>query len=91
MKAKELPPIDRRRLTNDPHLRKEVATVIGDHLRAFPSSGSSVDDVETAFTTAAILQTEERVVPPQAHKLLRRGWTGNAQTESEIGVAMTVR
>ena len=58
--AKGPPPIDRRRLTTNPHLRQEAATVIGDHLRAFPPSGSSVDDVETAFTTA-ILQTSERV------------------------------
>ena len=40
--AKGPPPIDRRRLTTDPHLRQEVATVIGDHLRAFPPNGSSV-------------------------------------------------
>ena len=26
--------------------------MIGKHLRAFPPSGSSVDDVETSFTTA---------------------------------------
>ena len=51
-------PIDRRRLTNDPHFHQKVATVIGDHLRVFPPSGSSVNDVETAFTTA-ILQTAE--------------------------------
>ena len=48
-KAKGPPPIDRRRQTNDPHLRQEVATVIGDPLKAFPPSGSSVNDVETAF------------------------------------------
>ena len=72
------PPIDRRRLTTDPHLRQEVATVIGDHLRAFPPSGSSVDDVETAFTTA-ILQTAERVAPPRAPRLPARGWRGDAR------------
>ena len=48
------PPIDRRRLTTDSHLCQQVATVIGDHLRAFPPSGSSVDGVETAFTTAIL-------------------------------------
>ena len=47
--AKGPPPVDRRRLTTDPCLRQEVATIIGDHLRAFPPSSSSVDDVETAF------------------------------------------
>ena len=66
--AKGPPPIDRRRLMTDPHLRQQVATAIGDHLRAFPPSGSSVDDVETAFTTA-ILQTAEQVAPPRATRL----------------------
>ena len=65
--------IDRRRLTNDPHLRQEVATVIGDHLRAFSPSGSSIDDVDTAFT-AAILLTAERVAPPRAPGRPGRGW-----------------
>ena len=87
--AKEPPPTDRRRLTNDPHLRQEVATVIGDHLRAFPPSGSSVD-VETAFTTD-ILQTTERVGPLRAPKLPGRGWRGDAQAESEIGMATAAR
>ena len=66
--AKGPPSIDRRRLMTDPHLRQQVATAIGDHLRAFPPSGSSVDDVETAFTTA-ILQTAERIAPPRATRL----------------------
>ena len=61
--AKGPPPIDRRRLTTDPHLRQEVATVMGDHLRAFPPSGNSGGDIETTFTTA-ILQTTQRVSPP---------------------------
>ena len=66
--AKGPPPIDRRRLMTDPHLRQQVATAIGDHLRAFPPNGSSADDVESAFTTA-ILQTAERVAPPRATRL----------------------
>ena len=33
--AKGPPPIDRRRLMTDPHLRQQVAIAIGDHLRAF--------------------------------------------------------
>ena len=41
----KLPYIDWRRLTNDPHLCQEEATVIGDHLRAVHQSDSSVDDV----------------------------------------------
>ena len=70
--AKGPPPIDRRRLTNEPHLRQEETTVIGDHLRAFPPSDSSGDDVETAFTTA-MLQTAARVAPPREPTLPRRG------------------
>ena len=44
------PPIDRRRLTTDPYLREEVARAIGDRLRATPPNGSSVNEVEAAFT-----------------------------------------
>ena len=88
--AKGPPPIDRRRLTTDPHLLQELVTVIGDHLRAFPPSGSSVDDVETAFTTA-ILQTAERVAPPRAPRLPARGWRGDAQAEAEISIATAAR
>ena len=80
--AKRPLPIDRRRLTNDPHLRQEVATVIWDHLRAFLPSGSSVDDVGTAFMTA-ILQTAERVAPP--------GWREDAQAESKIIMTTAAR
>ena len=88
--AKGPPPIDRRRLTTDPHLRQEVATVIGDHLRAFPPSVSSVNDVETAFTTA-ILQTAERVAPPRAPRLPALGWRGDAQAEAKISMATAAR
>ena len=88
--AKGPPPIDRRRLTTDPHLRQEVTTVVGDHLSTFPPSGSSVDDVETAFTTA-ILQTAERVAPPRATRLPARGWRGDAQAEAEISMATAAR
>ena len=84
------PPIDRRRLPTDHHLRQQVATVIGDHLRAFPSSGSSDNDVETAFTTA-ILQTAERMAPPRASRLPGPGWRGDAQAEAEISMATAAR
>ena len=87
--AKGSPSIDRRRLMTDHHLRQQVATAIGDHLRAFSASGSSVD-VETAFTTA-IIQTAERVAPPRAIRLPGRGWRGDAQAEAEISMATTAR
>ena len=88
--AKGPPSIDRRRLTNDPHLRQEVAIVIGDRLRAFPPSGSSVDDVETAFTTAT-QQTAERVMPTRAPRRPGRGLRGDAQAEAEISMATAAR
>ena len=88
--ARGPPPIDRRRLTNDTHLHQGVATVIGDHLRAFPPSGSSVDDMEPSFT-AAILQTTERVAPPRAPRRPGRGWRGDAQAEAEISMATAAR
>ena len=73
----------------DPHSR-QVAAVIGDNLRAFPPSGSSVDDVETAFTTA-ILQTAERVAPPRAPRLPGWGWKGDTQAEAEISMVTAPR
>ena len=88
--AKGPPSIDRRRLTTDPYLRQQVATAIGDPLRAFSPSGSSVDDVETAFTTT-LLQTAERVAPPRATRLPGRGWRGDAQAEAEISMATAAR
>ena len=82
--------IDRRRLTTDPHLREEVATAIGDRLRAAPASGNSVGDVETTFKLV-IMQTTVRVVPPQQRKVSERGWNGDAQSEAELRLAMTTR
>ena len=90
MRGANRPPIDQRRLTNDPHLRQEAATVIGDHLKAVPPSGSGVDDVETAFATA-ILQTAKLVSPPQERRLPGPGWRGDAQAEAELNMAMTAR
>ena len=60
--------------------------MIEDHLRAFPPSGSSADDVGTDFTTAT-LQTAERVAPPRASRVPARGWKGVAQAEVEISMA----
>ena len=88
--ARGPPLIDRRRLTTDPHLRQEVATVIEDHLDAFPPSGSCVDDVETALTTA-ILQTAERVAPPGALRLPAPGWRGDTQADAEISIETAAR
>ena len=88
--ARGLPPIDRRRLTTDPHLRQEVATVIGDHLRGFVPSGNKVDDVQTPFATA-ILQTAERAAPPRAPRLPGRGWKRDAQAEVGISMATAAR
>ena len=59
--------MDRRRLLTDPHLRQEVATAAGRHLRANPPEDSNVDDVEAAFA-AAIMRTAELVIPPQERR-----------------------
>ena len=70
-RTKRPPPIDRPRLTKDPDLRQEVPTVIEDHLRVVPPSGNSGDNV-SVFTTT-ILQTAERVVPPQERRMPGQG------------------
>ena len=59
-------------------------------LKVFPPCGSSVDDVETFFTTA-ILQTAERVAPPRAPRLPGRGWRGDAQAEAKISMVTAAR
>ena len=64
--------------------------MIEDHLSAFPPSGSCVDDVETALTTA-ILQTAERVAPPGALRLPAPGWRGDTQAEVEISIETAAR
>ena len=85
------PPIDRRRLTNDPHLRQEVATVTGDHFRVLhPQAVAVLMWREAAFGTA-VLQTAELVAPPQERRLPGRGWRGDAQEEVELKMAMTAR
>ena len=90
-KAKGPPPINRRRLKNDPHVRQEILIMSEDHLRAFfPSGRSSVDDVKITFT-AAILQTAEQVAPSRAPRLPGRGWREDVQAEAEIRMAMAVR
>ena len=81
MKAKKPPPIDRRRLANDPYLRQEVATMIGNPLRAVPPSGSRVNDVETVFATATLPITG-LVSPPRERRLPGWGWMGDAQAKS---------
>ena len=80
------PPVDRRRLVTDPHLRQEVATAVGRHLRADPPGDSSVDDVEAAFA-AAIMRTAELVILPQERRRPGRGWSGDARTEAELQAA----
>ena len=80
------PSVDRRRLVTDPQLRQEVFTAVGRHLRANSPGDSNVDDVEAAFT-AAIMRTPELVIPPQERRRPGRGWSGDAQTETELQTA----
>ena len=86
LRAPTKPPVDRRRLVTDPQLRQQVATAVGRHLRANPPEGSSVDDVEAAFT-AAIMRNTELVISPQERRRPGRGWSGDARTEAELQAA----
>ena len=86
LRAPPKPPVDRRRLVTDPHLRPKVSTAVGRQLRVNPTGGSGVDDVETAFT-AAIMRTAELVIPPQERRRPGRGWSGDARTEAELQAA----
>ena len=77
------PPVDRRRLVTDFHLRQEVVTVVGRHLRTNPPGGSNMNDVAAAFA-AAVRQTAELVIPPQERRRPGRDWSGDAQTEADL-------
>ena len=77
------PSVDFRRLVTDPQLRQEVATAVGRHIKANLPGDSNVDDVEVAFA-AAIMRTAELVIIPQERRRRGRGWSGDAQTESEL-------
>ena len=70
------PTSDRQRLTTDPDLRKEVADAIGNFLRANPPSGSSIDEMESAFTEA-IMRTAEQVVPKRERGRRVIAWSRN--------------
>ena len=63
-----------------------MATAVGRYHRVNLREDSSVDDVKDAFT-AAIMQTAEMAIPPQEQRRPGRGWSGDAQTESELQAA----
>ena len=84
------PTIDRQRLTTDPDLRKEVADATGNFLRANPPSGSSIDEMESAFTEA-IMRTAEQVVPKRERGRRVLAWSRDPQTEAELRVALVSR
>ena len=77
-------------LTTDPGLRKEVADAIGNFLRANPPSGSSIDEMESAFTEA-IMRTAEQVVPRRERGRRVLAWSRDTQTEAELRVALVSR
>ena len=82
------PPIDRRRLSTDPHFREEVARAIGDRLQATSLRGSSVEEVEAAFTVATYLRANcaaARVQDAGARV------EGDAQTEAEFSLIKAAR
>ena len=86
LKAPANPPVDRKRLVTDPQLRQEVATAVRRQLKAYPPGDSSVDDAETAFTTA-IMRTAELVILTQKRRRPGRGWSGDARAEAELQTA----
>ena len=63
-----------------------MAKAVGRDLRANPPENSNVNDVEAAFG-AAIMGTAELVIPHQERRRPRRGWSGDAQTETELQAA----
>ena len=52
-------------------------------MRVNPPNGSSVDEVEAAFT-AAVVQTAELIAPPQERRMPGLGWNGDAQAVAEF-------
>ena len=68
-------------MTTDPDLRKEVADAIGNFLRANPPSGSSIDEMKSAFTEAIMRERGRRVL----------AWSRDSQTEAELRVALVSR
>ena len=59
-------------------------------MRATPLHGSSVDEVEAAFT-AAVVQTAELIVPPQERRMPGLGWKGDAQAVVEFSLVRAAR
>ena len=57
----------------------------GDHLRAVPPKGSSVNDMEIAITKA-ILQTAERVAPLREQRLPESEGMEDDKAEAHISV-----
>ena len=65
--------------------------MIGDHVRAGPPRGSSIDDVVETVFAPAILQTADFVAPSREHRLSGSGWRGDAQPEANLNMAITAR
>ena len=86
LRAPAKPPVDRRRLVTDPHLRQYVATAVGRQLRVNPSGDSNVDDVEVTFT-AAIMRTADLAIATQERREPGRGWIEDAGTEADLQAA----
>ena len=63
-----------------------MSKAVGRNLRANPSEECYVNDMEAAFG-AAIMRTAELVISHQERRRPRRGWSGDAQTETELQAA----
>ena len=86
LRASAKPPVDRKRLVTDTQLRQEVATAVGRNPRANRPGDSNVDNMEAAFASV-IVRTAESETPPQERRRPGRGWSGDAQTETELQTA----
>ena len=75
--------IDIQCLTIDADIRREVAAVVAKQLRERPTNRESVDETKNEFTDA-IVRTAELVIPRKKQKRVGRGWSGDAQTQSEL-------
>jgi len=82
------PGIDLQCLTTDPDVRREVATAVAKTLRERLPIGESVDEAERDFTDA-VVWTAELVIPRKRRKRVARGWSVDAQTQSELEKAET--
>ena len=88
MRSVKKPRIDVQGLTADPDIRREVIAAVTRLLRERPSNGENVDEAKNEFADA-IVRIVELVIPRKRQKRAGRGWSGDAQTKTELEMAQT--